>query len=116
MEKEPISITAEAKGKITEILRDVRKESTSDGPIFIRAFVQGGGCAGFEYGFLIEYSKSEDDFLIEDGEVAVLIDSVSFQYLMGATIDYHDDLDGAKFIIKNPNAASTCGCGSSFTV
>jgi iron-sulfur cluster insertion protein len=78
-------------------------------------FIQGGGCAGFSYGFTIDEVKNEDDFEIESGGVGVLIDSMSAQYVTGAEIDYVDDLQGSRFNIKNPKAQATCGCGSSFS-
>jgi iron-sulfur cluster insertion protein len=77
--------------------------------------VQGGGCSGMEYGFTFDDAQSEDDFIIQAGETNVLVDSMSAQYLMGAEIDYIDDLNGSQFKIKNPNAQTTCGCGSSFS-
>jgi iron-sulfur cluster insertion protein len=79
-------------------------------------FVQGGGCAGFSYGFTLDSEVNDDDFEIPAGSSSVLVDSMSAQYVMGATIDYEEDLMGASFKIKNPQASSTCGCGSSFSV
>ena len=79
-------------------------------------FVQGGGCAGFSYGFTFDDEKNEDDFEIPAGPTSVLIDSMSIQYLQGATVTYIDDLSGSRFSISNPQASSTCGCGSSFSV
>ncbi|MCO5101304.1 MAG: iron-sulfur cluster insertion protein ErpA [Burkholderiaceae bacterium] len=81
----------------------------------LRVFVQGGGCSGFQYGFTFDEETAEDDTVLQKGGVTLLIDAMSLQYLMGAEIDYKDDLDGAQFVIKNPNASSTCGCGSSFS-
>jgi iron-sulfur cluster insertion protein len=78
-------------------------------------FIQGGGCSGFSYGFTIDEVKNEDDFEIESSGTSVLIDSMSIQYVTGAEIDYIDDLQGSRFNIKNPQAQSTCGCGSSFS-
>jgi len=80
----------------------------------LRVFVQGGGCSGFQYGFTFDESVNEDDATIEKNGVQLLIDPMSFQYLVGAEIDYKDDLEGAQFVIRNPNATTTCGCGSSF--
>jgi len=80
----------------------------------LRVFVQGGGCSGFQYGFTFDETVNEDDTAIDKGGVQLLIDPMSFQYLCGAEIDYKDDLEGAQFVIRNPNATSTCGCGSSF--
>lgn len=81
----------------------------------LRVFVQGGGCSGFQYGFTFDETINEDDTAIDNEGVQLLIDPMSFQYLFGAEIDYKDDLEGAQFVIRNPNATSTCGCGSSFT-
>ena len=82
----------------------------------LRVFVQGGGCSGFQYGFTLDEAKNEDDFDFAYDEVRVVVDSMSLQYLNGASIDYKEDLQGASFTIKNPQAQSTCGCGSSFSV
>lgn len=82
----------------------------------LRVFVSGGGCSGFQYGFTFDEVENEDDFIIEKESVKLLIDSMSYQYLIGAEIDYVENSQGAQFVIKNPSAASTCGCGSSFSV
>ena len=111
MDNSQVNITDEAAKRIAEII----KESDADGQ-YIRTFVQGGGCSGFQYGFTFEDSINEDDFVIEKSDVKLLIDSMSMTYLTGATIDYKDDLTGSQFVIENPNAQSTCGCGSSFSV
>ncbi len=100
-----LTITANAAEQIKEVLLDNQMP-------YIRAFVQGGGCSGFNYGFTLEEEKQEDDFIFEN----VLIDAMSMQYLQGSTIDYKKDLMGAQFTVSNPNAKSTCGCGSSFSV
>ena len=84
--------------------------------IKLRVFVQGGGCSGFSYGFTFDEVKNEDDFDFNYEEVQVLVDAMSMQYLQGATIDYREDVMGSSFIINNPAAKSTCGCGSSFSV
>jgi len=84
--------------------------------IKLRVFVQGGGCSGFSYGFTFDEQQAEDDFDFAAGEVKVLVDSMSMQYLQGAEIDYKDELMGASFVINNPKATTTCGCGSSFSV
>lgn len=81
----------------------------------LRVFVQGGGCSGFQYGFTFDEIANEDDMVVEKGGVQLLIDSMSFQYLIGAEIDYKEDLTGSQFVIRNPGATSTCGCGSSFS-
>jgi iron-sulfur cluster insertion protein len=81
----------------------------------LRVFVQGGGCSGFQYGFTFDEAVNEDDTSMEKNGVMLLIDAMSFQYLAGAEIDYQEGIEGAQFVIKNPNATSTCGCGSSFS-
>lgn len=105
-----ITITEAAQLKIGEVLADEDPKSR------LRMFIQGGGCAGFSYGFTIDGEHNEDDFEIPAGHTSVLVDSMSIQYLQGAVVDYIDDLDGARFSISNPQASSTCGCGSSFSV
>jgi len=102
-----ITITEQAKSKIADILAEENNPKLK-----IRAFVQGGGCSGFQYGFTLDEDQNEDDFDVE----GVLVDSMSMQYLTGATIDYKEDQYGSAFSIKNPNAQTTCGCGSSFSV
>lgn len=82
----------------------------------LRVFVSGGGCSGFQYGFTFDEIINEDDLVMENQGVKLLVDSMSFQYLTGAEIDYQENAQGAQFVIKNPSAASTCGCGSSFSV
>lgn len=105
-----IALTESAKQKITEVLLEETPESR------LRLYVQGGGCAGFSYGFMIDDAKNEDDFEVAAGNSTLLVDSMSIQYLVGATIDYEENLMGASFKIKNPQAQSTCGCGSSFSI
>lgn len=82
----------------------------------LRVFVQGGGCSGFSYGFTFDEDQNEDDFEFERDSVKILVDSISFQYLDGADIDFKEDIMGSSFVINNPNASSTCGCGSSFAI
>ena len=82
----------------------------------LRVYVQGGGCSGFQYGFQFEEQREEDDLEFERDGIKLLVDSMSFQYLVGSEIDFIDDLMGARFVVSNPNAATTCGCGSSFAV
>lgn len=106
-----IEITDSAKIKITDLLIEENNPK-----IKLRTFVQGGGCSGFTYGFTFDEEQNEDDFEISINDFKILVDSMSMQYLQGAIIDYKDDLMGASFSIKNPNATSTCGCGSSFGV
>jgi iron-sulfur cluster insertion protein len=81
----------------------------------LRVFVQGGGCSGFQYGFTFDETMNEDDTAMTKEGVTLLIDAMSYQYLVGAEIDYKDDINGSQFVIKNPNATTTCGCGSSFS-
>ena len=106
-----IEITESAISKIKDILA----EENNPG-IKLRTFVQGGGCSGFQYGFTLDEDQNEDDFVIDHPGVTILIDSMSMQYLQGATIDFKEDLMSSSFVINNPQAVSTCGCGSSFTV
>lgn len=106
-----ITITQSAQIKITDILAE---ENNPD--LKLRMFVQGGGCSGFSYGFTLDEMKNEDDFEFSAGSTSVLVDAMSAQYLQGAEIDYTEDLMGSEFKIINPNAVSTCGCGSSFSV
>jgi iron-sulfur cluster insertion protein len=106
-----ITITESAKSKIKDLLLEENNPSLS-----LRTFVQGGGCSGFSYGFTFDEITNEDDFEIPVDEFKVLIDAMSMQYLSGAEIDYKEDLLGSSFNIKNPNATTTCGCGSSFGV
>jgi iron-sulfur cluster insertion protein len=90
-------------------------EEEGNAALKLRVFVQGGGCSGFQYGFTFDEEINEDDTVMDKNGVQLLIDSMSYQYLVGAEIDYKDDINGAQFVIKNPNATSTCGCGSSFS-
>jgi iron-sulfur cluster insertion protein len=107
----PIIFTDAAAGKVAEL---VAEEGNPD--LKLRVFVQGGGCSGFQYGFTFDELVNEDDTKMEKNGVTLLIDAMSLQYLVGAEIDYKDDLEGAQFVIRNPNAQTTCGCGSSFSV
>lgn len=106
-----MTLTENAVVKIKDILAE---ENNPD--IRLRVFVQGGGCSGFSYGFTLDEMQNEDDFIIEQSGLAVLVDALSSQYLQGADVDYREDITGSQFVIKNPNAQSTCGCGSSFSV
>jgi iron-sulfur cluster insertion protein len=106
-----VEITESAKLKIMDLFYE---ENNSD--LKLRTFVQGGGCSGMQYGFTFDDEQSEDDFEIPLGDTKILIDSMSMQYLAGAVIDYKDDIMGSAFSISNPNAQTTCGCGSSFSV
>jgi iron-sulfur cluster insertion protein len=106
-----ITISESAKVKILDLLAE---ENNPD--LKLRTFVQGGGCSGFTYGFTFDLEQGEDDFEFPLGDYKVLVDSMSMQYLTGAEVDYTEDLSGNSFIIRNPNAETTCGCGSSFSV
>ncbi len=106
----PLVFTDSAAGKVKQL---VDEEGNPD--LKLRVFVQGGGCSGFQYGFTFDEIVNDDDTRMDKNGVTLLIDAMSLQYLTGAEIDYKEDLEGAQFVIKNPNATSTCGCGSSFT-
>ena len=105
----PLVFTDAAAAKVGQLITE---EGNLD--LKLRVFVQGGGCSGFQYGFTFDEETNEDDAVMEKNGVTLLIDAMSYQYLLGAEIDYKDDLHGAQFVIKNPNATTTCGCGSSF--
>lgn len=108
---EAIIISDSAITKISELIAEENNPNLK-----LRTFVQGGGCSGMQYGFTFDEDQNEDDFVIEKNGVNILIDSMSYQYLVGAEIDYKDDIMGSSFSIKNPNAQTTCGCGSSFSM
>ncbi|MFT4563038.1 MAG: iron-sulfur cluster insertion protein [Gammaproteobacteria bacterium] len=91
-------------------------EEEGDDSLNLRVFISGGGCSGFQYGFTFDEKEGDGDTVVENSGVKLLIDPMSIQYLMGAEIDYSEGLEGAQFVIRNPNAQSTCGCGSSFSV
>ena len=101
-------------GAVTKLRELIAEEGNPD--LMLRVFVQGGGCSGVQYGFTFDEAKNEDDFDFTYDEVRVVVDAMSLQYLNGASIDYREDLQGASFVINNPQAASTCGCGSSFSI
>jgi len=82
----------------------------------LRVYISGGGCSGFQYGFSFDEERKEDDIAVDNDGVTLLVDPLSFQYLMGSEVDYSESLQGAQFVIRNPNAATTCGCGSSFSI
>lgn len=111
MNDEVIKFSDGAAAKVGELIAE---EGNDD--LKLRVYVTGGGCSGFQYGFTFDESVNEDDTRIEKNGVTVLIDSMSVQYLAGAEIDYTEDLSGSQFVIRNPNAATTCGCGSSFSI
>ena len=106
----PFVFTDSAASKVAELIAE---EGNPD--LKLRVFVQGGGCSGFQYGFTFDEVVNEDDMQMNKNGVTLLIDAMSLQYLAGAEIDYKDDLQGAQFVIKNPNATTTCGCGYSFS-
>jgi iron-sulfur cluster insertion protein len=105
-----IIVTESAKNKIHTLF-----EEEGNPALKLRTFVQGGGCSGMQYGFTFDDVQNEDDFEIDAGQIKILVDSISMQYLTEATIDYVQDTMGSNFTIKNPNAQTTCGCGSSFS-
>lgn len=106
-----IEITDSAVKKIADLL-----EEENNPNLKLRTFVQGGGCSGFQYGFTFDEDQAQDDHIVEKQGIKILIDSFSYQYLSGSKIDYREDLQGASFSISNPNATTTCGCGSSFSI
>jgi len=111
MSAEPLNFTDSAASRVRELI------AQKDNPdLMLRVYVQGGGCSGFQYGFQFDESQNDDDMSIEKDGVTLLIDSISFQYLMGAEVDFKDDLQGTRFTVSNPNASTTCGCGSSFGI
>jgi iron-sulfur cluster insertion protein len=107
----PLLFTENAANKVRELIEE---EGSPD--LKLRVFVSGGGCSGFQYGFTFDETTNDDDTLVEREGVTLLIDPMSLQYLTGAEIDYTDGLQGSQFVIRNPNATTTCGCGSSFSV
>ena len=106
----PLIFTDSAAAKVADLIAE---EGNTD--LKLRVFVQGGGCSGFQYGFTFDEAVNEDDTTFEKNGVTLLVDSMSFQYLVGAEFDYKEDINGSQFVIKNPNASTTCGCGSSFS-
>ena len=108
---EPIVFTDSAAAKVADLIAEEGNDELK-----LRVFVQGGGCSGFQYGFTFDEIRNEDDTVMEKDGVMLLIDPMSYQYLVGAEIDYTEGLEGSQFVIRNPNATSTCGCGSSFSV
>ena len=108
---DPIIFTESAAAKVADLIAE---EGNPD--LKLRVFVQGGGCSGFQYGFEFDEGQNEDDVAIATDGAVLLVDPLSLQYLAGAIVDYSESLSGAQFVIRNPNAKTTCGCGSSFTV
>ena len=108
---DPLVFTEAAAAKVADLIAE-----EGNPELKLRVFVQGGGCSGFQYGFTFDEAVNDDDMTLEKNGVQLLIDSMSFQYLVGAEIDYKEDIQGSQFVIRNPNATTTCGCGSSFSV
>ncbi|MFG3449873.1 MULTISPECIES: iron-sulfur cluster insertion protein ErpA [unclassified Stenotrophomonas] len=107
----PLNFTEAAAAKVKELIQD----EPGDG-LALRVYIQGGGCSGFQYGFEFDENRAEDDLAVDTNGVTLLVDPLSLQYLMGAEVDYTESLTGAQFVIRNPNAKTTCGCGSSFSM
>lgn len=110
-EETPLTFTDAAAAKVKSLI-----EEEENANIKLRVFVTGGGCSGFSYGFTFDEQVSEDDTAVEKQGVTLLVDPMSFQYLAGSEVDYKEGLQGSQFVIKNPNATTTCGCGSSFSI
>ena len=108
---DPVNFTEAASLKVKELI-----EEEGDSSLALRVYITGGGCSGFQYAFAFDNEVKDDDIIITINNVRLLVDSMSLQYLVGADVDYKDDIEGAYFIIRNPNAKTTCGCGSSFSV
>lgn len=106
-----LTLTLNAELKIRELLQE-----EADPELCLRVFVTGGGCSGFQYGFTFDDDRAEDDTLIESDGVRVLVDALSYSYLEGSQLEYEEGISGAKFVVANPAASSTCGCGSSFSI
>lgn len=110
-EESPVVFTDSAVSKVRELI-----EEEGNQELKLRIYISGGGCSGFQYGFTFDEAVNEGDTVVEKEGVRLLIDPMSFQYLIGAEIDYSEGLEGSHFVIRNPNATTTCGCGSSFSV
>lgn len=106
-----LTLTEVAANKVTQLIAGENNPN-----LRLRVYIQGGGCAGFEYGFKFDATQNADDLIIERNGAGLIVDSMSLQYLVGSVIDYVDNLKGAHFVVSNPNANTTCGCGSSFSV
>lgn len=111
MNAQALEITDNAAKKVRQL-----RESEGNPELMLRVYVTGGGCSGFSYGFNFAESVNEDDAKFENGDVTMLVDSLSYQYLVGSVVDYIEGLEGSRFIVQNPNATTTCGCGSSFSI
>ncbi|MDG2155706.1 MAG: iron-sulfur cluster insertion protein ErpA [Gammaproteobacteria bacterium] len=110
-DQESIVFTDAAARKVGELIKEEENPNLK-----LRVFISGGGCSGFQYGFTFDEELQDGDTSVVNSDVTLLIDPMSYQYLVGAQIDYKDDISGAQFVIRNPNAQTTCGCGSSFSV
>lgn len=106
-----ISFTDRAAAKVSEL-----REEEGNPALKLRVYITGGGCSGFSYGFTFDERVNEDDTVVDNGDVTLLVDAMSIQYLSGSEVDYEQGLMGSRFVVQNPNATSTCGCGSSFSV
>lgn len=106
-----ISLTSSAVRKVRQLVEEEDNEALK-----LRVYITGGGCSGFQYGFSFDETAADDDTVIEEGGVSLLVDPMSFQYLVGSEVDYTEGLEGSRFIINNPNATTTCGCGASFSI
>lgn len=106
-----LQFTDAAARKALELILEERNPELN-----LRVYISGGGCSGFQYGFMFDEARAEDDIVVTNDGVSLLVDPLSFQYLAGAEVDYTENLQGAQFVIRNPNASTTCGCGSSFSV
>ena len=107
----PINLTDRAVSKVKELI-----DGEGNPDLHLRVFVTGGGCSGFQYGFSFDETVNEDDTVIENNDAELLVDPLSYQYLVGAKIDYVEGLEGARFVVDNPMATTTCGCGASFSI
>lgn len=107
----PLIFSVAAASKVKELIEDEGNDA-----LMLRVFISGGGCSGFQYGFTFDEEVGKGDTVVENEGVKLLVDPMSFQYLSGAEIDYSEGMEGAQFVIRNPNASTTCGCGSSFSV
>lgn len=107
----PLVFSEAAASKVKELIEDEGNDA-----LMLRVFISGGGCSGFQYGFTFDEEVGDGDTIVENEGVKLLVDPMSFQYLAGAEIDYSEGMEGAQFVIRNPNATTTCGCGSSFSV
>lgn len=107
----PLKVTDNAVHKVQSLVEEEQNQA-----LFLRVYVTGGGCSGFQYGFSFDEKLAEDDTIVEKDDIKVVLDSLSYQYLVGSEVDYEEGLEGSRFVINNPNATSTCGCGASFSI